>query len=68
LAPVFIQNHVIQCTLTYTGTNTIKSNEEPPLVDKRFEISKLDLVKGLKEMVYFIDVTDTQFDLYTPRV
>jgi hypothetical protein len=39
-----------------------------PLKYNRFEISKLDLVKGLKEMVYFIDVTDTQFDLYTPRV
>jgi hypothetical protein len=44
------------------------SYEESSLVDKRFEISNLDLVKGLKEMVYFIDVTDTQFDLYTPRV
>jgi hypothetical protein len=38
------------------------SDEEPSLVDKRFEISNLDLVKGLKEMVYFIDVTDTQLD------
>ncbi len=56
---------------TYHGSiprNTIKSNEESSLVDKRFEIFNLDLVKGLKEMVYFIDVTDTQFDLYTPRV
>ena len=48
--------------------NTIKSDEESSLVDKRFEIFNLDLVKGLKAMVYFIDVTDTQFDLYTPRV
>jgi len=41
--------------------NTFKSNEESSLVDKRFEISNLDLVKGLKEMVYFIDVSDAQF-------
>jgi hypothetical protein len=33
-----------------------------PLIDNRFEISNLNLVKDMKEMVYFIDDTDTQLD------
>ena len=39
---------------TYQGSiprNTFKSNEESSQVDNRFEISNLELVKDLKEVV-----------------
>ena len=43
---------------TSGGTNKklpINSDEESSLVDKRFEISNLDLVKGLKEVVDILE-------------
>ncbi len=48
---------------TYHGSiprNTFKSNEESPLVDKRFEISNFDLVRDVTNMLDFIESHDLE--------